>query len=495
MRSAVLAILLVPAVALPAPGYKPVCPDHSCKAVVPVDENGNVQHFNSPSGYGPQDLQMMFDVDATLGSGKTVAIVDAYGYTELEADLAVYRMQYGLPACSVASGCLTIYNSVGQTSPLLPDSPDPGWIQETALDVDMVSAACPLCKIIVVQADAPGLEGLQVGQLTAAKQSPDAISDSWGGIEDETVLMDEGDYANPGIGTFVSSGDDGYAGGPAYPATSANTIAVGGIEVDGSDIDAWSGAESGCSTQIPKQSWAPAAAPCTTRAFADIAAFASPGPGVATYVQGSWSPVGGTSAASPFSAALFTAAGHADARPAFVYKHADAFTDVTMGSSGDCGSILCEGALGWDGPTGLGTPDQAKLLAIGNMVGGGPAVMIGYPSDGATVMPEFTIEMAATDTATWTLVQVDGSNVARLGTAAMTTAPSWVEDGAHTLTFTSFDDDHNSQTATINITVGAPMMMGGSGGGCCSASGGDLPGSGLLALLGVLGLRRRRRHN
>src|SRR6185503_21015207 len=162
-----------------------------------------------PAGsYGAQDLQMMFDVDPTLGAGKTVAVVDAFGYQELEADLAVYRQQYGLPPCAVASGCLTILNSNGQTAPLAPDT-DQGWIGETALDVQMVSAACPMCKIVVIQSNAAGVSGLEIGQLIAAKLSVDAISDSWGGPEDPTDMASEGDYDNPGIGTFVSSGDDG----------------------------------------------------------------------------------------------------------------------------------------------------------------------------------------------------------------------------------------------------------------------------------------------
>jgi hypothetical protein len=492
MRSVAFASLLLPALALAEPRYAPVCPDHSCKSVVQLDDQGKVRAFNSPSGYEPADLQMMFDVDPTLGAGKTVALVDAFGYQELEADLAVYRSQFNLPACTVASGCLTILNSDGQTSPLGSDT-DQGWIQETALDVDMVSAACPLCKIVVVQAAAAGVDGLQIGQLIAAKLDVDAISDSWGGAEDPSDPSNEPDYDNAGIGTFVSSGDDGFGGGAAYPATSAFVIAVGGIEIDGSDVDAWADAQSGCSAQIQKQSWAPPAAPCSMRAFADISAFAAPGPGVATYVLGAWSPVGGTSAASPFSAALFTAAGHGDARAPFVYKHADAFTDITMGTSGTCGSILCEGAVGWDGPTGLGTPDQAKLVAIGNVAGAGPTPMIGYPSDGATVSAGFTIEMASTDTAVWTQVQIDGSNVARLATAGMTTAPLTVTDGAHTLTFTSYDEDHNSGSASIDITVGDDMTMGGGGGGggCCSV-GGSGPSSVLLGVVGLLALRRRR---
>ena len=142
-------------------------------------------------------------------------------------------------------------------------------------------------------------------------------------------------------------------------------------------------------------------APCSMRAAADISAIADPQTGVATYVgkQGGWQEVGGTSAASPISAALFAAAGHADARPRFVYAHRDAFLDVIGGSTGRAVVPLCNGVTGWDGPTGVGIPDQSKLAAIGNVVGAGPPVTIAFPSDGVTVKQKFTIQ-AAPDPAT-----------------------------------------------------------------------------------------------
>jgi uncharacterized protein (TIGR03382 family) len=491
----VAAALLVPALAWakpeplpPGTTWKPLCPDHSCRAQVPVDADGNVLHFTTPHGYEPADLQMMFDIDPTRGAGTTVAVVDAYGYQELEADLTVYRSQFGLPPCSVASGCLTILNSDGQPSPLDPDS-DPMWIVESALDVDMVSAACPMCKIVAIQAEGAGLEGLQVGQLVAASMNVDAISDSWGGPEDSTVASNEGDYNNAGIATFVSSGDDGFDGGPSYPTTSAFTISVGGVGYDGTTFSAWAGAGSACSAWIPLQPWSPVSAPCTKRASADIAAFANPLPGVAIYALGSWQPVGGTSAAAPMSAAIFAAAGHADARPGFVYKHPDAFVDITAGTSGSCGSTLCNAALGWDGPTGLGIPDQAKLAAIGGVAGAGPNIQISYPTDGATVQPGFTIEVTPDDATLWTQIQIDGANFTRLGTPWMTTAPNTIATGDHMLTFISYDIDHNSQTTSIGVTVATDDMQ--MPAGCCSTSGS--PGAGALFVAGVLVMRRRRR--
>ncbi len=75
-------------------------------------------------------------------------------HPHLASDLAVYRKQYGLPPCTAASGCLRIVNQQGKPSPV--PRPDPtGWGVEATLDVSMVSAACPLCRILVVEANGP----------------------------------------------------------------------------------------------------------------------------------------------------------------------------------------------------------------------------------------------------------------------------------------------------------------------------------------------------
>ncbi|MEO8843882.1 MAG: S8 family serine peptidase [Kofleriaceae bacterium] len=363
MRHLLGLVWLVPSVAIASPHAVPRCPDHSCKSYVLADVDGAPLHFSSPQGFGADAIQAMYHIDPSLGDGVTVAVVDAYGYDDLEADLAVYRAQYGLPTCTVASGCLTIYNNNGDTTPLAHDS-DQGWIGETALDVDMVSAACPKCKIVVVQAASPG-GGLEIGQLVVKGKPVDTISNSWGGGESAFTPSQEGDYNNAGIGTFAATGDNGFAGGASYPATSAYVIAVGGTKFDGTTNTAWSDAGSACSSVIAKQVWGPSDAPCSMRAAADLSAIADPQTGVASYIakQGGWTPVGGTSAATPIVAALFAAAGHADARPQFIYAHRDAFIDVVGGNSGACGGPLCEGVTGWDGPTGVGIPDNYLITS------------------------------------------------------------------------------------------------------------------------------------
>jgi len=472
-----------------------MCRDHSCKGQVLVDEHGSQLTSSAPQGFGADDLQAIYNIDPTLGDGITIAVVDAYGYQDLESDLAVYREQYNLGDCTIASGCLTIVNNNGDTSPLAGDT-DQGWIGETALDVQMISAGCPRCKIIVIQADSAGA-GLEVGQTVARRLQVDAISDSWGGMEGADSPMSEGDYDNPGIGTFVSTGDNGYAGGVEYPASSAFAIAVGGVSFAGGVSSAWSGAGSGCSAVIPKQTWSPTDAPCSMRAVADISAIADPMTGVAVYnaKQGQWSVVGGTSAAAPLSAALFAGAGHGDARAAFVYKHRDAFTDVTTGSSGSCGGTLCNSVLGWDGPTGVGTPDQAMLKAIGNVAGAGPAVTITFPSDGATVPPGFSIQAAPDpDTTAWIEIQIDGQRMTRLNADPWTTTTlSSLALGSHTITAIAYDIDHNSQTATATITVGTADSSGSGGGGGCSTGSAD---GGIAVVLvvcaGLVSTRRRR---
>ena len=82
--------------------------------------------------------------------GSLVAIVDAYGYPQASSDLASYRSYYGLPPCTTGNQCLKVRNQVGGMK--LPKA-DQGWDSEQALDLDMVSAMCPKCKILLVEAN------------------------------------------------------------------------------------------------------------------------------------------------------------------------------------------------------------------------------------------------------------------------------------------------------------------------------------------------------
>ena len=297
---------------------------HRCFAHVHADVTGHVLTHVAPQGFGATELQTVYKIPTTtVATTPTIALVDAYGYATLEADLGVYRQQYGLPACTIANGCLSIVNQTGQSSPLpvAPPATD-DWTIETALDVDMASAACPSCKILVVQAtDNPG-DGLYVGQNSAATLGATVISNSWGGPEQPNTSLagEEPYFDHAGIATFVSAGDDGYddAGqGPDYPGTSAYVIAVGGTHLvkdtstRGYTETAWTSGGSACSLSIAKPAYQTNTG-CAFKATTDIAAVGDPQTGVAVYnsKNGGWTVVGGTSASSPLIAAIFAATGN-----------------------------------------------------------------------------------------------------------------------------------------------------------------------------------------
>lgn len=337
---------------------------------VAVSPSGRTVTPNAISGKSPADIQSAYKVAGLSSGGRTVAIVDAYGYPNAERDLGVYRSQWGLPACTVANGCLRIINQTGGTS--LPRF-DAGWAGEQALDLDAVSATCPDCKIVLVQASSASLTNLGTAVNTAAKQpGVVAISNSYGGGD----LADSsyGSYYNhPGIAVTASTGDNGYQGG-SFPASSHYVTAVGGTSLvkDGSargwSESAWSGAGSGCTTLNAAPAGQTAAmTACSGRAIADVSAVADPNTGLATYApttksSSSWAQYGGTSLSSPIVAAVYAlsgnTAGYANTIP---YANSAGLFDVTSGSNGTCAS-WCTAKSGWDGPTALGTPNGTSAF-------------------------------------------------------------------------------------------------------------------------------------
>ena len=344
----------------------------ACSALKLVNDKGVVPASTTPpsTGLTPAGLRDAYKLTGLSANGRTVAIVDAYGYPNLERDLGVYRSQFGLSACTVASGCLRIIDQNGGSA--LPRF-NAGWAGEQALDVDAVSAAAPDAKIVVVQAKSASFADLGTSVVTASKQAGVvAISNSYGGGDaaDSTY----GTYYNhPGIAVTASTGDNGYQGG-SYPASSAYVTAVGGTSLvaasntRGWSESVWSGAGSGCSTVNTALS---AAATfdtgCAKRAMADVSAAADPSKGgMAIYYPTSkttstWAQFGGTSESAPIIASVYAlsgnTAGYANALP---YAHTSSLFDVTTGSNGSCPTTQwCNARTGWDGPTGLGTPNGA----------------------------------------------------------------------------------------------------------------------------------------
>lgn len=321
----------------------------------------------SPSGLNPVDIRGAYKLTAT-GSG-TVAIVDAYNDPTAEADLGVYRSTFGLSSCTTSNGCFRKVSQTGSTTNL--PNTNAGWATEISLDVDMVSATCPGCKILLVEAKTSSFANLGTAVNYAASQAGVvAISNSYGGSDSSQTSA----YNHPGIAITASSGDSSY--GIESPASFTDVIGVGGTSLTrasntrGWTETAWSGAGSGCSTINAKPSWQTSVTQCSRDAVADVSAVADPATGVSVYdttsYQGSsgWQVYGGTSVASPIIASVYALSGNTAGYPAsYTWSHASGLFDVTSGSNGSCSpSIWCHAGVGWDGPTGLGTPNGTSAF-------------------------------------------------------------------------------------------------------------------------------------
>lgn len=353
-------------------------------------------------GYTPSDIQSAYSLPVTPAAGtsfawngQTVAIIDAYDNPNVASDLVTYRQTFGLPLCETGSptptaddltGCLfTKVNQAGQASPM--PAGNVGWGQEISLDVQAVSAACPSCKILLVEANSNGYTDLGAAVNTAAKMNVNAISNSYGGSEfrSETSATYAAPYNHPGIAITVSSGDYGY--GVQFPAASPYVTSVAGTTLtrtsDGAWTEsAWSGSGSGCSQYVSKIAYQPTIGSCTSkRIVADVAAIADPNTGMAVYDSygstggANWLVVGGTSLSAPVVASIYALAGNAGgASPAiqyseYLYAHKSNLTDIQTGTNGTCTTArktanlaLCTAMAGYDAPTGLGSPNG--LLAF-----------------------------------------------------------------------------------------------------------------------------------
>jgi subtilase family serine protease len=335
-----------------------------CHARVLVDKAGTIIPNATPAGLGPTQLRSAYTITSSGSSATTIAIVDAFGYPNAESDLATYRSTFGLPPCTTANGCFRKVNQNGGTT--FPAT-DTGWSQETALDLDMASAICPSCKLLLVEANDATFANLAAAVNRAATMGAHVISNSYGGGESGSTAV-EASYNHAGIAITASSGDSGF--GVEFPASSPHVIAVGGTSLRTSTSargwteTVWSGAGSGCSTTYAKPSWQHDTG-CARRTVADVSAVADPNTGVAVFGPSSATAsaflvFGGTSVAAPLVGGVYGVNGGAVNFGADPYAHTGSLFDVTSGSNSRRGcspSYLCTGVAGYDGPTGLGTPN------------------------------------------------------------------------------------------------------------------------------------------
>jgi hypothetical protein len=361
----------------PAPGQ------FACNAILRTDYDAtspNATPDATAGGYGPADLESAYNLpSANAGAGQTVAVVDAFDQPTAESDLATYRSQFGLPPCTTANGC---FRKIGQSGTSALPPADAGWGTEIDLDLAMVSASCPKCNILLVEANNASVDNLGTAVNTAVAAGAKFVSNSYGGPESSQDTQFDSKYFNhPGVVVTASSGDAGF--GVQYPAASGFVTAVGGTSLNraagarGWSETAWSGAGSGCSAVDAKPSWQHDGG-CARRTVADVSADADPNTGVAVFDSTpftdptthttlvGWLVFGGTSVSAPLVAGMSALGGApaAGTYPAsYPYNSAGNFNDITTGSNGSCGgSYLCTSGPGYDGPTGLGSPNGTTGL-------------------------------------------------------------------------------------------------------------------------------------
>lgn len=323
------------------------------------------------AGFQPQDLWGAYGVPWQKGAGQTIGIVVAMNNPNAASDLAVYRSTMSLPPCTVASGCLRFAAQNGSSA--LPAG-DQDWGQEMSVDLDMASAICPNCKLLVVEANSSNIEDLTTSVSTAVSLGATVVSNSYTTPETASVAADNPKWNHPGVPIVVGAGDSGY--GVGWPASSSYVTAVGGTTLlpilDGIAVleTAWSDTGSGCSGYIAKPSWQHDAL-CKKRTVNDVAAIANPVPGVAvydTYFSSSsdrgWNVYGGTSVSTPIIAGMYALAGNGSSidNASGLYAGTGSLNNIILGVNGLCLTYLCTAGLGYNGPTGLGTPSGARAF-------------------------------------------------------------------------------------------------------------------------------------
>ena len=279
------------------------------------------------SGLHPSDLQSAYGLTSQTG-GSVVAIVDAYDDPSAESDLAVYRAAFGLSPCTHLTGCFTKLNERGQAGAY--PVPSSAWTQEISLDLEMVSAVCPNCTIVLIEADSALLDDLGASVDTAVRLGAKVISNSYYATEWSNERGEDIHYAHPGVAMTVASGDIGRT---SYPAASPYVTAVGGTSLSrsgsGWSESAWQYGGHGCSAYESKPRWQSVSF-CRTRAAVDVVAVGDPQTGVAMFdaQAGGWLVAGGTSVGPPLIAAAYALSGDPQS-PAYLYQHRFDFRALT----------------------------------------------------------------------------------------------------------------------------------------------------------------------
>jgi hypothetical protein len=359
------------------------------------------------AGYTPCNLQDAYGLaklSAADGNGSTVAVVDPDDDPDAASDLNVYRSTYGLPPCTTAGKCFEKVNQDGVKGNY--PAADAGFAQEISVDLDMVSAICPHCHILLVEANSNGFGDLGTAVNEAVTLGAKVVSDSWGTGEFNGETSWDGNADHPGVAITFSSGDGAYQGGVQYPSASPYVTSVGGTELTpASNSRGWTetawvtpgspptqGSGSGCSAYEPKPAWHHDSG-CADRSTADMSAVAANVLSYDTYQASGWYYSFGTSVSSPVIAGAYGLADNPSgitipASAAYSAPAAD-LHDITKGSTGTCTpAYLCKAGKGYDGPTGLGAPHGIGAFRVPGIPA--PAIS-GVSFSGSASNPSITV--------------------------------------------------------------------------------------------------------
>ncbi|MFY9720335.1 MAG: S8 family serine peptidase [Candidatus Cybelea sp.] len=263
-----------------------------------VEVGSAASHYE---GWTASQLEKAYKLpSSSKGEGQTVAIVAAYDNPRVANDLAKYRAAMGLPKAKFKK-----YNQQGEQGNY--PSGNPAWGIEMALDVEMVSASCPKCKIDLVEANSNSWYDLDTTEAEAVKLGATIVSNSYSGRGGDPSYFDTN-----GVTYLASAGDDGL--GILNPADFDDVVAVGGTQLAksksgrGYTETIWTQSSHGCSTQ-PKPPWQHDTT-CKYRLANDVSAVAKGVSEYDTYPQGGWFEIDGTSISCPFLAGVFGLAGN-----------------------------------------------------------------------------------------------------------------------------------------------------------------------------------------
>jgi len=350
--------------------------------------------------YTPPQIAGLYDFPPGInGQGQCIAIIELGGGFR-SSDLTTYFQNLGIPLPLVTASSVD-----GGANQPTGDSNGPDG--EVMLDIEVAGAVAPGATIVVYFApntDAGFLDAVNTA-IHDTLNKPSAVSISWGAAESEWTnqamqAMDQAfqDAAALGVTICCASGDNGSTDGAEdgllhvdFPASSPYALACGGTRLEGSGSTisneiVWNEGESGGATgggisdvfDLPN--WQananipPSANPDGRigRGVPDVAGNADPATGYQVLVDGEDLIIGGTSAVAPLWAGLIAiinqglghSVGYLNPGIYGLASSSDAFHDISMGNNDITGSNGPYPALsGWDGCTGWGSPDGAKLLS------------------------------------------------------------------------------------------------------------------------------------